>query len=57
MSQKNIIEELKQIRIRLTDIYYHKFGNPSNCYADSVLKEDINKFENNTHIPKEIGTK
>ncbi len=40
---KEDIKELKEIRIRLTQIYM-KLGNPKDCSADMILKEDIEQL-------------
>jgi len=42
--RKKNIQELKDIRVRLTQIYL-ELGNPKDCPADMMLKEDIEKFE------------
>lgn len=44
MTKEKLIEELKEIRVRLTQIYM-TLGNPKKCPADMILLEDIEKFK------------
>lgn len=42
---KTEIEELEEIRVRLTQIYM-KLGNPKDCAGDMVVRDDIERFKN-----------
>jgi len=49
-----LIKELKNIRVRLTRIYM-KLGNPKDCAADMILRDDISKFKKKQEKVKKDG--
>ncbi len=48
-TNEELIKELKDIRIRLTEIYM-ALGNPKHQGADMILNRDIIKFEKDLRI-------
>jgi uncharacterized membrane protein len=51
---KKLIEELKEIRVRLIQIYM-ELGNPKDCAADTILNDDIKRFEERDVSDEEEG--
>lgn len=49
VNKLKLIEELEQIRMRITKIYM-ELGNPNNCFVDSRLNDEIEIFRNNKEL-------